>query len=275
MSIKQFKPYTPARRHMSIQGREDITADKPERSLVVHLRKHGGRNNTGRITMRHIGGDHRRAYRIIDFKREKIGVPGKVATIEYDPNRNARIALIHYVDGEKRYIIQPKGLNVGDMIYSGPESDITPGNALKLKDIPVGTVIHNIEMQPGHGAKLVRSAGTSAQLMSKEGKYAYIRMPSGELRLILLECMATVGQVGNEDYDNISWGKAGKTRWKGRRPHVRGMVMNPVDHPMGGGEGKSKSNKQPVSPWGTPAKGYRTRKKKASDRLIIRRRYAK
>ncbi|MBQ3447621.1 MAG: 50S ribosomal protein L2 [Synergistaceae bacterium] len=275
MSIKQFKPYTPARRHMSIQGREDITADKPERSLVVHLRKHGGRNNTGRITMRHIGGGHRRAYRIIDFKREKIGVPGKVATIEYDPNRNARIALIHYVDGEKRYIIQPKGLNVGDMIYSGPESDITPGNALKLKDIPVGTVIHNIEMQPGHGAKLVRSAGTSAQLMSKEGKYAYIRMPSGELRLILLECMATVGQVGNEDYDNISWGKAGKTRWKGRRPHVRGMVMNPVDHPMGGGEGKSKSNKHPVSPWGTPAKGYRTRKKKASDRLIIRRRYAK
>ena len=260
---------------MSIQGREDITADKPERSLVVHLRKHGGRNNTGRITMRHIGGGHRRAYRIIDFKREKIGVPGKVATIEYDPNRNARIALIHYVDGEKRYIIQPKGLNVGDMIYSGPESDITPGNALKLKDIPVGTVIHNIEMQPGHGAKLVRSAGTSAQLMSKEGKYAYIRMPSGELRLILLECMATVGQVGNEDYDNISWGKAGKTRWKGRRPHVRGMVMNPVDHPMGGGEGKSKSNKHPVSPWGTPAKGYRTRKKKASDRLIIRRRYAK
>ncbi len=275
MSIKQFKPYTPARRHMSIQGREDITADKPERSLVVHLRKHGGRNNTGRITMRHIGGGHRRAYRIIDFKREKIGVPGKVATIEYDPNRNARIALIHYVDGEKRYIIQPKGLNVGDMIYSGPESDITPGNALKLKDIPVGTVIHNIEMQPGHGAKLVRSAGTSAQLMSKEGKYAYIRMPSGELRLILLECMATVGQVGNEDYDNISWGKAGKTRLKGRRPHVRGMVMNPVDHPMGGGEGKSKSNKHPVSPWGTPAKGYRTRKKKASDRLIIRRRYAK
>ncbi len=275
MSIKQFKPYTPARRHMSIQGREDITADKPERSLVVHLRKHGGRNNTGRITMRHIGGGHRRAYRIIDFKREKLGIPGKVATIEYDPNRNARIGLINYADGEKRYIIMPKGLNVGDMIYSGPESDITPGNALKLKDIPVGTVIHNIELQPGCGAKLVRSAGTSAQLMSKEGKYAYIRMPSGELRLILLECMATIGQVGNEDYDNISWGKAGKTRWKGRRPSVRGMVMNPVDHPMGGGEGKSKSNKHPVSPWGTPAKGYKTRKRKPSDRLIIRRRYEK
>ncbi|MBQ7593326.1 MAG: 50S ribosomal protein L2 [Synergistaceae bacterium] len=275
MSIKQFKPYTAARRHMSIQGREDITADKPERSLVVHLRKHGGRNNTGRITMRHIGGGHRRAYRIIDFKREKLGIPGKVATIEYDPNRNARIGLINYADGEKRYIIMPKGLNVGDMIYSGPESDITPGNALKLKDIPVGTIIHNIELQPGRGAKLVRSAGTSAQLMSKEGKYAYIRMPSGELRLVLLECMATVGQVGNEDYDNISWGKAGKTRWKGRRPSVRGMVMNPVDHPMGGGEGKSKSNKHPVSPWGTPAKGYKTRKHKPSDKLIIRRRYEK
>ena len=275
MSIKQFKPYTAARRHMSIQGREDITADKPERSLVVHLRKHGGRNNTGRITMRHIGGGHRRAYRIIDFKRDKIGIPGKVATVEYDPNRNARIGLVNYADGEKRYIIMPKDLNVGDVIYSGPESDITPGNALKLKDIPVGTIIHNIELQPGCGAKLVRSAGTSAQLMSKEGKYAYIRMPSSELRLILLECMATVGQVGNEDYDNISWGKAGKTRWKGRRPSVRGMVMNPVDHPMGGGEGKSKSNKHPVSPWGTPAKGYRTRKRKPSDKLIIRRRYDK
>lgn len=275
MSIKQFKPYTAARRHMSIQGREDITADKPERSLIVHLRKHGGRNNTGRITMRHIGGGHRRAYRIIDFKREKLGIPGRVATVEYDPNRNARIALVNYADGEKRYIIMPKGLNVGDVIYSGPESDITPGNALKLKDIPVGTVIHNIELQPGTGAKLVRSAGTSAQLMSKEGKYAYIRMPSGELRLILLECMATVGQVGNEDYDNISLGKAGKTRWKGRRPSVRGMVMNPVDHPMGGGEGKSKSNKHPVSPWGTPAKGYKTRKRKSSDRLIVRRRYDK
>ncbi|MBQ7560781.1 MAG: 50S ribosomal protein L2 [Synergistaceae bacterium] len=275
MSIKQFKPYTPGRRQMTIQGREDITADKPERSLIVHLRKHGGRNNTGRITMRHIGGGHRRAYRIIDFKRDKLGIPGRVATIEYDPNRNARIALINYVDGEKRYIILPKGLNVGDMIYSGPESDITPGNALKLKDIPVGTFIHNIELQPGGGAKLVRSAGTSAQLMSKEGKYAYIRMPSNELRLILLECMATVGQVGNEDYDNISLGKAGKTRWRGRRPVVRGMVMNPVDHPMGGGEGKSKSNKHPVSPWGTPAKGYKTRKRKPSDKLIVRRRYDK
>ncbi|MDR1470052.1 MAG: 50S ribosomal protein L2 [Spirochaetaceae bacterium] len=275
MSIKQFKPYTPGRRQMTIQGREDITADKPERSLTAPLRKSGGRNNTGRITMRHIGGGHRRTYRIIDFRRDKLGVPGKVATVEYDPNRNARIALVHYADGEKRYILLPKGLKVGDTIVSGPEADITPGNALKLKDIPVGTVIHNLELEPGRGAKLVRSAGTSAQLMAKEGKYAYIRMPSGELRLILQECMATIGQVGNEDYENISLGKAGKTRYNGRRPKVRGMVMNPVDHPMGGGEGRSKGNKHPLSPWGTPAKGYRTRKNKPSDRLIVRRRYDK
>ena len=275
MSIKQFKPYTPGRRQMSIQGREDITAEKPEKSLLKELRKHGGRNNTGRITMRHIGGGHRRSYRIIDFKRDKLGVSGKVATIEYDPNRNARIALIHYRDGEKRYILLPKGLKVGDNVLVGPEADITPGNALKLKDIPVGTVVHNIELQPGCGGKLARSAGTSAQLMAKEGKYAYLRMPSGELRLILLESMATVGQVGNEDYENISLGKAGRTRWRGRRSVVRGMVMNPVDHPLGGGEGKSKSNKHPVSPWGTPSKGYRTRKRKASDKLIVRRRYDK
>lgn len=275
MSIKPFKPYTPGRRQMTIQSREDITADKPERSLTAPLRKSGGRNNTGRITMRHIGGGHRRTYRIIDFKRDKLGVPGKVATIEYDPNRNARIALINYVDGEKRYIILPKGLKVGDTIVSGPEADIVPGNALKLKDMPVGSVIHNIELEPGRGAKLVRAAGMSAQLMAKEGKYAYVRMPSGELRLILQECMATIGQVGNEDYENVSLGKAGKTRYQGRRPTVRGMVMNPVDHPMGGGEGKSKGNKHPLSPWGTPAKGYKTRKKKPSDRLIVRRRNKK
>lgn len=275
MSIKQFKPYTPSRRFMSIQERNDITTDTPESSLLAPLHKSGGRNNTGRITMRHIGGGHRRQYRLIDFKRNKIGVPGRVATIEYDPNRNARIALIHYADGEKRYIIAPKDLKVGTTVLSGPEADITPGNALKLKDIPVGTIIHNLELEPGRGAKLVRSAGTSAQLMAKEGKYAYIRMPSGELRLILVECMASIGQVGNEDHENISLGKAGRTRWSGRRSKVRGMVMNPVDHPMGGGEGKSKGNKHPVSPWGTPAKGYRTRKKKPSDRLIVRRRYAK
>ena len=275
MSIKQFKPYTHARRFMSIQERKDITSDTPERSLLEPLRKSGGRNNRGRITMRHIGGGHRRLYRVIDFKRNKTGIQGKVATIEYDPNRNARIALVHYFDGEKRYIIAPKDLKVGSIIVSGPEADITPGNALKLKDIPVGTVIHNLELEPGRGAKLVRAAGTSAQLMAKEGKYAYIRMPSGELRLILQECMASIGQVGNEDYENISLGKAGKNRWLGKRPTVRGMVMNPVDHPMGGGEGRSKGNKHPVSPWGTPAKGYRTRKKKPSDRLIVRRRYAK
>jgi large subunit ribosomal protein L2 len=275
MSIKQFKPYTPGRRQMTIQIRDDITAAKPERSLTKELRKSGGRNNTGRITMRHIGGGHRRTYRIIDFRRDKLGIPGKVATVEYDPNRNARIALIHYVDGEKRYIILPKGLKVGDTILAGPEADITPGNALKLKDMPIGTVVHNLELEPGRGGKLVRSAGVSAQLMAKEGKYAYLRMPSGELRLILQECMATVGQVGNEDYENISLGKAGKTRYLGRRSSVRGMVMNPVDHPMGGGEGKSKGNKHPLSPWGTPAKGYRTRKNKPSDSLIVRRRYDK
>jgi large subunit ribosomal protein L2 len=225
--------------------------------------------------MRHRGGGSKRLYRIIDFKRDKIGVPGKVASIEYDPNRSARIALIHYVDGEKRYILAPSGLGIGSMITAGPGSDIRPGNAMKLRDIPEGTFIHNIELEPGRGGVLVRSAGTSAQLMAKEGKKAFIRLPSGELRLALLECMATVGQLGNEDHENLTRGKAGKSRWLGRRPRVRGMVMNPVDHPMGGGEGKSKSHKHPVSPWGTPAKGYRTRKRKPSDKFIVRRRYEK
>jgi large subunit ribosomal protein L2 len=275
MAIKKFNPYTPGRRFMTVQKNDDLTKKDPERSLLEPLHKKGGRNNRGRITMRHRGGGAKRLYRIIDFKRNKLNVPGKVAAIEYDPNRNARIALIHYLDGEKRYIIAPKDISVGDKIVAGPESDIRPGNALKLKDIPVGTTLHNLELEPGRGGKLVRAAGTSAQLMAKEGKYAYLRMPSGELRLILQECMATVGQVGNEDYENVSFGKAGKTRWLGRRPMVRGMVMNPVDHPMGGGEGKSKSHKHPVSPWGTPAKGYRTRKKKPSDRMIVRRRYEK
>jgi len=254
---------------------EEITKTEPEKSLVVSLKKKGGRNNLGRVTMRHRGGGHKRLYRIIDFKRNKIGVPGKVAAIEYDPNRSARIALIHYVDGEKRYILAPVGLAVGDTIMAGPDADIKPGNALKLKDMPVGTFIHNIELEPGRGGVLVRSAGAAAQLMAKEGKYAYVRMPSGELRLILQECMATVGQVGNVDHENVTKGKAGRNRWLGRRPHVRGMVMNPVDHPMGGGEGRSKSNKHPVSPWGTPAKGYRTRKRKPSDKYIVRRRYDK
>ncbi len=276
MAIKSFNPYTPGRRHMTIQSNADITKDKPERSLIAGKKKRsGGRNNLGRTTMRFIGGGHARKLRIVDFRRDKTGVPGRVAAIEYDPNRSARLALIFYADGEKRYILCPHNLSVGDTIMAGPQSDIRPGNAMKLADIPVGTTIHNIEMTPGCGAKLVRSAGTSAQLMAKEGKYAFIRMPSGELRLILLQCMATIGQVGNIDHENISVGKAGKTRWLGRRPRIRAMIQNPVDHPMGGGEGNTKSHRHPVSPWGTPAKGYRTRGRKPSDRLIVRRRYAK
>ena len=275
MGIKKYKAYTPGRRTMTTSSFEEITRTEPERSLVESLKKTGGRNNLGRITMRHRGGGSKRLYRIIDFRRNKIGIPGKVASIEYDPNRSARIALINYADGEKRYILAPVGLGVGDTITAGPDSDIRPGNALKLRDIPVGTFIHNIELEPGRGGVLVRSAGTSAQLMAKEGKKAFIRLPSGELRLALLECMATIGQIGNEDHENLTHGKAGKTRWLGRRPHVRGMVMNPVDHPMGGGEGRSKSHKHPVSPWGTPAKGYRTRKRKPSDKFIVRRRYEK
>jgi len=254
---------------------EEITKKEPEKSLVETLKKTGGRNNLGRITMRHRGGGSKRRYRIIDFKRNKLDVPGKVAAIEYDPNRSARIALIHYVDGEKRYILAPQGLGVGDTILSGEKADIRPGNAMKLRDMPIGTFIHNIELEPGRGGVMVRAAGTAAQLMAKEGKYAYVRMPSGELRLVLLECMATVGQLGNITHENVTAGKAGRTRWLGRRPHVRGMVMNPVDHPMGGGEGRSKSNKHPVSPWGTPAKGYRTRKRKPSDKFIVRRRHEK
>lgn len=275
MGIRKFKPITPGRRHMTIPTYEEVTKKEPERSLLAPIRKKGGRNNTGRVTMRHRGGGNKRHYRIIDFKRNKIGIPGKVAAIEYDPNRTARIALINYVDGEKRYILAPVGLSVGDTVMAGPQADVKPGNAAKLKDIPVGTFIHNIELEPGRGGVMVRSAGGSAQLMAKEGKYANLRLPSGEMRLVLAECMATVGQVGNEEHENLSVGKAGKTRWSGRRPHVRGMVMNPVDHPMGGGEGRSKSRKHPVSPWGTPAKGYRTRKRKASDRFIVRRRYGK
>jgi large subunit ribosomal protein L2 len=272
MGIKRFRPTTPSRRNMATPDYSEITKAKPERSLVVSISEKAGRNNNGRITMRHRGGHGRIKYRIIDFKRDKLGVPGKVVSIEYDPNRSARIALISYLDGEKRYIIAPAGLAVGESIVSGKGSDIRPGNALKLKDMPVGTVIHNLELEPGRGGVMVRSAGASAQLMAKEGKYAFIRMPSGEQRLVLLECMATVGQVGNEEHENVVFGKAGRNRWLGHRPHVRGMIMNPVDHPMGGGEGKSKSNKQPVSPWGTPAKGYRTRKRKPSDKFIVRRR---
>ncbi|RAL23258.1 50S ribosomal protein L2 [Thermoflavimicrobium daqui] len=274
MGIKHFKPVTPSRRHMTSSTFEEITTDKPEKSLVVNLNKKAGRNNQGKLTVRHQGGGHKRKYRIIDFKRNKDGIVGKVATIEYDPNRSANIALIHYRDGEKRYILAPHGLKVGTEIVSGPDADIRVGNALPLRNIPVGTVIHNIELKPGRGGQLVRAAGASAQLLGKEGKYAIIRLTSGETRMVLLDCRATIGQVGNLDHELITIGKAGRSRWLGKRPTVRGSVMNPVDHPHGGGEGRAPiGRKSPMSPWGKPTLGYKTRKKnKASDKYIIRRR---
>lgn len=273
MGVKKYRPTSPGRRNMSVSTFEEITTDKPEKSLLAPLNKKGGRNNQGRITVRHQGGGHKRKYRIIDFKRNKDGIPGKVATIEYDPNRTANIALIHYLDGEKRYILAPHGLKVGDMIESGPDADIKVGNALPLKNIPVGTVIHNIELKPGRGGQLVRAAGTEAQLLGKEGDMAIVRLSSGEVRYIRSECRATIGQVGNVDHENIRIGKAGRSRWLGRRPSVRGVAMNPVDHPHGGGEGKAPVGRpSPVTPWGKPTLGTKTRKKKASDRLIVRRR---
>jgi large subunit ribosomal protein L2 len=273
VAIKKYKPTTPGRRAMTGYTFEEITKKEPEKSLVVSLKSSGGRNAGGRITIRHRGGGHKRKYRIIDFKRDKDGIPAKVAAIEYDPNRSARIALLHYLDGEKRYILAPVGLNVGDMVESGPDADIKPGNALPLENIPVGAVIHNIELQPGKGGQMVRSAGTAAQLMAKEGKYATIRLPSGEFRMVLQVCRATIGQVGNVEHENMVIGKAGRSRHLGRRPHVRGVAMNPVDHPHGGGEGKAPVGMpSPVSPWGKPTLGTRTRKKKPSDRLIVRRR---
>jgi large subunit ribosomal protein L2 len=270
--IKKYKPTSPARRNMSVSTFEEITASKPEKSLLAPLFKKAGRNNQGKITTRHQGGGHKRQYRIIDFKRNKDGVPGRVATIEYDPNRSANIALIHYVDGEKRYIIAPKGLKVGDVIESGPSADIRVGNSLPLENIPVGTVIHNIELKPGKGGQLVRAAGTGAQLLGKEGQYVSIRLSSGEVRKVERICRATVGSVGNEDYELIKIGKAGRSRWLGKRPSVRGVVMNPNDHPHGGGEGRAPiGRKSPLSPWGKPTLGYKTRKKKkASSKLIIR-----
>ena len=273
MAIKRFKPTSPARRFMSVSTFDEITTDKPERSLLVSLNKTGGRNAQGRITVRHIGGGNRTKYRIIDFKRNKDGIPAKVASIEYDPNRSANIALLVYADGEKRYIIAPLGLTKGDVVVSGPDADIKAGNALALKDIPVGTLIHNIEMQPGKGAQLVRAAGLSAQLMAKEGKYATVRLPSGEMRLIPINCKATIGQIGNVEHEIVSLGKAGRKRHMGVRPTVRGVVMNPCDHPHGGGEGKSPIGRPgPVTPWGKPALGYKTRKKKnISDKFIIKR----
>ncbi len=276
MGIKQYKPTSPGRRQMSVSTFEEITASKPEKSLTVSLKKTGGRNNNGRITSRFRGGGAKRSYRIIDFKRDKFGVPGKVATVEYDPNRSSRICLINYLDGEKRYILQPVGLKVGDMIVAGPEADIKPGNALPMTNIPVGTMVHCVEMVPGKGAQMVRTAGASAQLMAKEGAMATLRLPSGEMRMVRVGCMATIGQVGNIDHENISFGKAGRKRYLGRRPHNRGVVMNPVDHPHGGGEGKSPiGHPGPLTPWGKPTLGYKTRKAKASDKLIVRRRNGK
>lgn len=277
MAIKKYNPTSPGRRFMSVSAFDEITATKPEKSLLAPIKKTGGRNSKGRITVRHIGGGNKKKYRIIDFKRNKDGIPAKVTSIEYDPNRSANIALLTYADGEKRYIISPLGLKVGDVVESGPGSDIKPGNALALSDIPTGTVIHNIEMKPGKGAQLVRSAGNAAQLMAKEGKYAQVRLPSGEVRMIPVEARATIGQVGNVDQENVNLGKAGRKRHMGVRPTVRGSVMNPNDHPHGGGEGKSPIGRPgPVTPWGKPALGYKTRKKKnKSDKFIVKRRNSK
>ena len=272
MAVRGFKPVTSGRRFMTVSTFDEITKEEPEKSLVVPLKKAGGRNVYGRITTRHRGGGHKRLYRIIDFKRDKDGIPAKVVAIEYDPNRSARIALLSYRDGEKRYILAPLGVNVGDVLMSGPDADIKPGNALPLEKIPVGTIIHNIELTKGKGGQLVRAAGMGAQLLAKEGDYAHVRLPSGEVRLIRLDCKATVGQVGNVEHENISGGKAGRSRWLGRRPEVRGVVMNPVDHPHGGGEGRSPiGRKSPVSPWGQPTLGFKTRKRKPSDRFILKR----
>ncbi len=272
MAVKKVKPTSPGRRFQNYAGFEEITKTSPERSLVRILKKSGGRNANGRITSRRRGGGHKRYYRIIDFKRDKEGIPAKVAAIEYDPNRSARIALLHYADGEKRYIIAPLKLSVGDTVMSGPDADIQPGNTLPLANIPLGTHIHNIELRLGKGGQIVRSAGTFAQLMAKEDRYALLKLPSGEVRMVLLNCKATVGQLGNVTHENISLGKAGRTRWKGRRPKVRGVAMNPVDHPMGGGEGRSSGGRHPCTPWGVPTKGYRTRKNKRTDRYIVKRR---
>lgn len=273
MAVKNYKPTSPGRRGASVATFEEITKSRPEKSLLEPLRQAGGRNNAGRITLRFRGGGHKRQYRVVDFKRNKDGVPARVAAIEYDPNRSARLALLHYRDGEKRYILAPIGLSVGDTVMSGPEADIRPGNALPLEAIPVGTQVHNIELKPGKGAQLVRSAGAGAQLMAKEGEYAQIQLPSGERRQVHVRCRATIGQVGNVEHENVVLGKAGRKRWLGRRPHNRGVVMNPVDHPHGGGEGKSPiGHPGPLSPWGQPTLGYRTRRRKASDGMIVRRR---
>jgi len=273
MPVKSYKPTSPGRRDMSVVDFGVVTAQRPERSLVEgRINKSGGRNHHGHLTSWHRGGGHKRRYRRIDFRREKLGVPARVASIEYDPNRSAHIALLHYRDGEKRYILAPTGLRVGDELMAGPGSELRPGNALPLSHLPLGSTVHAVEMKPGKGAQLVRSAGASAQLMAREGGYATLRMPSGEMRMIHVRCMATLGQVGNLDHENTSRGKAGRARWVGRRPNTRGVAMNPVDHPMGGGEGRSSGGRHPCTPWGKPTKGHKTRKNHRSDRYIVKRR---
>ena len=277
MAVKKYSPITPARRFMTSQDYSELSKVEPEKSLLEPLKKNGGRNSYGRITVRHQGGGNRQKYRVIDFKRDKDGIKAKVATIEYDPNRTANIALLNYVDGEKRYILAPVGLSVGDIVESGASADIKSGNSLPLANIPVGSIIHNIELKPGKGGQLVRSAGNSAQLMAKEGDYAQVRLPSGEVRMVRINCRATIGQIGNIEHENVKIGKAGRKRWMGVRPTVRGVVMNPVDHPHGGGEGKSPIGRpSPVTPWGKPTLGYKTRKKKSkSDKFIVKRRNQK
>ncbi len=272
MGIKKFKPVTPSMRYRTVSDFSEITRVGPEKSLTVPKRSTGGRNNAGRVTVRHRGGGHKRALRIVDFRRDKHDIPARVAAIEYDPNRSARLALLHYKDGEKRYILAPVGLSVGDTVVSGASCEVKVGNNMPLAMLPLGTIVHAVELVPGRGAQIARSAGTYAELVAKEGKHAHLRLPSGEVRLVRLECRATVGQVGNVEHENVVWGKAGKSRWMGRRPHVRGVAMNPIDHPMGGGEGKSSGGRHPCTPWGKPTKGYRTRRSKPSDSLIVRRR---
>jgi large subunit ribosomal protein L2 len=275
MPIKKYSPVTPSRRFTTVVTREDVTKQTPEKSLTAGKKRSGGRNNLGEITIWWRGGGHKKSYREIDFKRDKTAVPAKVAAIEYDPNRSARIALLNYADGEKRYIIAPVGLTVGRTVVSGPDADILVGNALPLKNIPAGTVVHNIELRPGKGGQMARSAGTQAQLVSREGGVALLKLPSGEIRRVAVECMATVGQVGNVDHENESHGKAGKSRWLGKKPHNRGVVMNPVDHPHGGGEGKTSGGRHPVTPWGQPTRGFKTRNNKRTDKFIVSRRNVK
>jgi large subunit ribosomal protein L2 len=275
MAIKTYRPITPTLRFKTTLVNQELTTDRPHKALLEPKKRSGGRRNSGDITSRFIGGGHKKQYRVIDFKRDKTGIPATVASIEYDPNRSARIALLNYADGEKRYILQPDGLKLGAKIMSGPDADILVGNALALRNIPGGTVVHNIELKPGKGAQMARSAGAQAQLVAKEGDYALLKLPSGETRRVLLDCMATIGQVGNLDHENVSIGKAGRTRWMGKKPHNRGVAMNPVDHPHGGGEGKTSGGRHPVTPWGQPTRGYKTRNNKRTDKMIVGRKKGK